>query len=172
MLSSKVSKKSLPPPGIYHIRALFWSSSISKCLEHGYIVEDEFKRLNTSNIPSRKGLFRISHNNDDDGTISIFSLTFNKYAYTDSRFENLEFVVPMVYTDGVSNSEIAKFELCQPTMPSTTGPVTLLINKKFLKISYYNTQTRCRSIYVDIHPYSAYTSLDDYTLFEFFPVKA
>lgn len=162
MLSSKVTEKSLPPPGIYHIRVVQWASCIPGCFEHGYIVEDEYMRLNTSKIPSRKGLFRISHNTGD-GTISIFSLTINKYVCTDSRFGTLNFF------DGSSNSETAKFELCQPVMPSTTGPVTLLVNNEFLKIAY--DKGRCTCIYVEIHPVINYTSLDDYVLFEFLPVK-
>lgn len=67
---------------------------------------------------SRRGLFRLSHN--DDETISLFSLTRNKYLDSDMNFKRQE--------------KIAKFELRQPKEPSYRAPgaLVLRLGLKFL----------------------------------------
>ena len=67
---------------------------------------------------SRRGLFRLSHN--DDETISLFSLTRNKYLDTDMNFKRQE--------------KIVKFELRQPKKPSYRAPgaLVLRLGLKFL----------------------------------------
>ena len=123
----------LPPPGIYHIRVTYPSShtrvaaSTFECnissLVQGYLVENENSNgLSRTEEPSRKGLFRLSHN--DDGTISLFSLTLNKYVCSHSSPFSRWLVG--FYDDG----EIAKFELHKPEKPSN-GAVKLLVGTKF-----------------------------------------
>ena len=131
MNSSKAFKIALPPPGIYHIRVTHTNSYIevtfitfgynTSSSVQEYLVEDENSDgLSRTKEPSRKGLFRLSHN--DDGTISLFSLTLNKYVCSNPHYSShVGF-----YDDG----EIAKFELRKPEKPSN-GAVKLLVGTKF-----------------------------------------
>ena len=146
MNSSKVSKIALPSPGIYHIR--IGNVCDERLFYHGYLTENEFSNgLVTAIESSRKGLFHLSHNNDD-GTISLFSLARNEYiTATSNRI-------------GFNNSDkIAKFELRQPELPSS-GAVKLLVGvgMKFLAV------TNNVSFLFDDEKYGY--------LFEFLPVKA
>ena len=133
----------VPLPGIYHIRAIK-SYDFSN---QGCLIEDETSdKLLRSGEPSRKGLFRLSHN--DDGTISLFSLTLNKHV----RSNISRYLSQVGFYDGW---EIAKFELHKPKKPSN-GAV-LLIGANFL------------SICVNQVSLSDIEGLAD--LFEFLPVK-
>ena len=117
----------LPPPGIYHIQVGFLSGK--KMRYQGSLVEDENSDdLIKTEDPSRKGLFRLSHN--EDGTISLFSLTLNKYVCLNPRSYSSEVGF---YVGG----EIAKFELRQLEIPSD-GAVQLLVASKFLSGGYSN----------------------------------
>ena len=130
----------IPPPGIYYIRAGYSN--------HGSLIEDETSdQLLLSEEPSRKGLFRLSHN--DDGTISLFSLTLSKYV----RSNPGSYPSRVGFHDG---GEIAKFELHKPEHPSN-GAVKLLIGAKFLSL-YGNT----------FYLYDEEVHAD---LFKFLPVK-
>lgn len=123
-----------PLPGIYHIRDV--------C--ERYLIEDGNNIYVKNSL--RKGLFRLSHNNDD-GTISLFSLARNEYVRSTSRIGFLQF------------EEIAKFELLQPKEPSTNGRVMLRVNSnmKFLRASLVS---------IDLCD-----SEDDASMFEFVPVR-
>ena len=100
--------------GIYHIRAE----------NEGYLLEQEPPADGIFvEKSSRRGLFRLSHN--DDGTISLFSLTRNKYLDSDMNFEGQD--------------KIAKFELRQPKKPSTDGAIMLRLGVKFLVAGKFGT---------------------------------
>ena len=129
----------LPPRGIYHIQV---GTSSGK-----HLVEDETSdELIKTDKSSRKGLFRLSHN--DDGTISLFSLTLNKYVRLSSRSSRIGF-----YDGG----EIAKFEVRQLENPSD-GAVQLLVASKFLGVGFSNVYLFDEEKYAN--------------LFEFLPVKS
>ena len=123
-----------PLPGIYHIRDV--------C--ERYLIEDGNNIYVKNSL--RKRLFRLSHNNDD-GTISLFSLARNEYVRSTSRIGFLQF------------EEIAKFELLQPKKPSKNGRVMLLVNSnmKFLRASL---------VAIDLCD-----SEDDASMFEFVPER-
>ena len=133
----------LPPPGIYHIQVGFLSGK--KMRYQGSLVEDENSdELLKTEDPSRKGLFRLSHN--DDGTISLFSLTLNKYLRVGTSRVGF-------YDAG----EIAKFELRQLEIPSN-GAVELLVGSRFLS--------------VDAEDGYLWAEEKNAKLFEFLPVNA
>ena len=96
-------------------------------------MEDEDSDELLKSESPRKGLFRLSHN--DDGTISLFSLTLNKYV----RLDTIPYLSRRagLYNGG----EIAKFELHKPEKPSN-GAVMLLVETKFLGLSGSNRHLR------------------------------
>ena len=133
----------LPPPGIYHIQVGFLNGK--KMRYQGSLVEDENSdELLKTEDPSRKGLFRLNHN--DDGTISLFSLTLNKYLRVGTN--------RVGFYDG---GEIAKFELRQLEIPSN-GAVELLVGSRFLSVDAEDGYLWAEEKYAK--------------LFEFLPVNA
>ena len=96
--------------GVYHIR----------CENDGYLLERETGGIFVE-MSSKKGLFRLSHN--DDGTISLFSLTLNKYLDSDIHFKRQD--------------KIAKFELRSPKKLSADGTIVLALGMKFLCVSKF-----------------------------------
>ena len=144
MNSSKVSKMALPSPGIYHIRVRQWAFKQM----HYYVVEDKYSEGLLQSESPRNGIFRLSHNND--GTISLFSLTLNKYVCLN----------PSSYSSRIGfydGGEIAKFELHKPEKPS----------KRWVKLL---AATKCK--FLAINSFSGgYLSDDESYTFEFLPAR-
>ena len=130
----------LPSPGIYHIRVRHWDY-------YRYVVEDENSDGLLQSESPRNGIFRLSHN--DDGTISLFSLTLNKYVCLN----------PSSYSSRIGfydGGEIAKFELHKPEKPS----------KRWVKLL---AATNCK--FLAVHSGGGYLSDDGSYTFEFLPAR-